>query len=142
MTRIDFYVGKTQSLQARLRLACKLVEKAHARKMHTYIHTDSAATSAQLDDLLWTLQDTSFMPHALAPVKDDATRILIGHDIEPMTNCNFLINLSNEVPLFFSRFERLAEVLDQEENILLAGRKRYVFYRDRGYNLEYHQLQI
>lgn len=142
MTRIDFYVGKTQSLQARLRLACKLVEKAHARKMHTYIHTDSATTSAQLDDLLWTLQDTSFIPHALAPVQDDATRILIGHNIEPMTNCNFLINLSNEVPLFFSRFERLAEVLDQEESILLAGRKRYVFYRDRGYNLEYHQLQI
>ena len=59
-----------------------------------------------------------------------------------MENCDFLINLSNEVPPFFSRFERLAEILDQEEPILLAGRKRYLFYRDRGYNLEYHQLQL
>ena len=143
MTKIDFYVGKTSSLTARLALACRLVEKAHARQMHTYIHTDSAATSAKIDELLWRLHDnTSFIPHTLAPASDDATRVLIGHDIEPMANCQFLINLSNEIPSFYSRFERLAEILDQEEAILLAGRKRYVFYRDRGYNLEYHQLQI
>ncbi len=142
MTKIDFYVGKTHNLPARLRLACRLVEKAHARQLFTYIHTDSAATSAQLDDLLWTMNDTSFIPHTLAPAQDQTTRILIGHNIEPMENCQFLINLSNDIPLFFSRFERLAEVIDQEESVLHAGRKRYVFYRDRGYNLEYHQLQI
>ena len=142
MTRVDFYVGKTTSLQARLLLACKLVEKAHARKMHTYIHTDAATTSAQLDGLLWTFNELAFIPHALAPCSDDSVKVRIGHDFEPMENCDFLINLSNEIPPFFSRFERLAEILDQEEPILLAGRKRYLFYRDRGYNLEYHQLQL
>ena len=50
------------------------------------------------------------------------------------------INLSLEMPAFFARFERFAEILDQTEDILLAGRKRYQFYRDRGYTLEYHQL--
>lgn len=144
MTRIDFYVGKTRSLQARLRLACKLVEKAHQRKLFTYIHTDSAATSAQIDELLWTFNALSFIPHSLAPTTDKAVRILIGHNFEPMEqeHCDFLINLSNQVPDFFSRFERMAEVLDQEEPVIHAGRKRYLFYRDRGYNLEYHQLQI
>lgn len=142
MTRVDFYVGKTSSLQARLLLACKLTEKAYTRKMHTYIHTDTATTSAQLDGLLWTFNELAFIPHALAPCSDDNVTVRIGHDFEPMENCDFLINLSNDVPPFFSRFERLAEILDQEEPILLAGRKRYLFYRDRGYNLEYHQLQF
>jgi DNA polymerase-3 subunit chi len=142
MTKIDFYVGKTSSLQARLNLACKLVEKAHVRKLYTYIHTDTPTTSAQLDEMLWKFNDISFIPHALVGTKDAAARVLIGHDHEPMENCGFLINLSNEIPAFFSRFERLAEILDQEEPVLLAGRKRYQFYRDRGYNLEYHQLQI
>lgn len=141
MTRIDFYVGKTSSLQARLLLACKIVVKAHQQKLHTYIHTDNAVTSAKLDDLLWTFHDISFIPHALAPTRDEA-RVLIGHDYEPMENCDLLINLSNEIPSFFSRFERLAEILDQEEPVIHAGRKRYQFYRDRGYNLEYHQLNI
>lgn len=141
MTRIDFYVGKTSSLQARLLLACKVVVKAHQQNLHTYIHTDDPTTSARLDDLLWTFHDLSFIPHALAPDNNDV-RVLIGHAHEPMENCDLLINLSNEVPEFFSRFERLAEIIDQEEPILLAGRKRYQFYRDRGYNLEYHQLNI
>lgn len=142
MTRIDFYVGKTASLQARLKLACKLVEKAHKQQLRTYIHTDTPITSAQLDDLLWAFNDLAFIPHALAPSKDAGVRILIGHNYEPMTECDFLINLSNEVPQFFPRFTRMAEILDQEETVLHAGRKRYQFYRDRGYNLEYHQLQI
>lgn len=142
MTRIDFYVGKTSSLQARLRLACKLVEKAHRQQLHTYIHTDAPSTSMQLDDLLWVFNDLAFIPHALAPANNAEVRVWIGHDHEPMEHCDFLINLSNEVPSFFARFERMAEILDQEEPILLAGRKRYPFYRDRGYNLEYHQLQI
>jgi len=142
MTKIDFYVGKTNSLQARLLLACKVVMKAHQQQLHTYIHTDAPTTSGKLDELLWTFNELAFIPHALAPAKDQNVRILIGHDHEPMENCGLLINLSNEIPTFFSRFERLAEMLDQEEAVLHAGRKRYQFYRDRGYNLDYHQLKI
>ena len=141
MTRIDFYVGQTNSLRARLVLAGKLVEKAYQRGMHVYIHTDSVVTSQRIDDYLWTLQDNiSFIPHALASSQDHSTNILIGHDFEPMQHCDLLINLSNSIPAFFARFERLAEVLDQEESVLLAGRQRYQFYRDRGYTLNYHQL--
>lgn len=142
MTRIDFYVGKTSSLQARLLLTCKLVLKAHAQQLHTYIHTDSFATSSKLDDMLWTFNDLAFIPHALASSEYQKARTLIGHDHEPMENCGLLINISNEIPEFFSRFERLAEIIDQEQPVLLAGRKRYQFYRDRGYTLEYHQLNI
>lgn len=142
MTRIDFYVGKTSSLQARLLLTCKLALKAHAQQLHTYIHTDSFATSGKLDDMLWTFNDLAFIPHALASSADETVRTLIGHDHEPMENCGLLINISNEIPEFFSRFERLAEIIDQEQPVLLAGRKRYQFYRDRGYTLEYHQLNI
>lgn len=140
MTRIDFYVAQTHALQARLRLACQLVQKAYQRSLHTYIHTDAAHTSAQIDEMLWTFHDLAFIPHALAPATDAFASILIGHDYEPITDCDLLINLSNTVPAFFPRFTRMAEILDQEDTVLHAGRKRYQFYRDRGYTLNYHQL--
>ena len=141
MTRIDFYVGQTSHLRARLILAGKLVEKAYQRGMYVYIHTDNVLTSQRFDDYLWTLQDNiSFIPHARVSEPDQHTKILIGHDFEPMQHCDLLINLSNSIPNFFARFERLAEVIDQEPSILLAGRQRYQFYRDRGYTLNYHQL--
>lgn len=140
MTRVSFYVGKSQSLQARLRLACKLVEKAHMQALHTYIHLDSHASCQQLDELIWTYSDLSFIPHSLAPTQEDGVRVQLGVEHEPMENCDFLINLSNNIPDFFPRFARLAEILDQESDILQAGRTRYKFYRDRGYNIDYHQL--
>lgn len=142
MTKIDFYVGKTNNLQARLLIACKVVMKAYQQQLHTYIHTDAPTTSSKFDELLWTFNELAFIPHTLAPTKEQNVRILIGHNHEPMENCELLINLSNEIPAFFSRFERLAEILDQEEPVIHAGRKRYQFYRDRGYNLDYHQLKI
>lgn len=140
MTRVSFYVGKSQSLQARLRLACKLVEKAHMQALHTYIHLDAYSSCQQLDELIWTYNDLSFIPHTLAPTQEDGVKVQLGFDYEPMENCDFLINLSNEVPEFFPRFARLAEILDQENDILQAGRTRYKFYRDRGYTIDYHQL--
>lgn len=140
MTQIAFYVGQSSNLHARLRLACKLVEKAWARALPTHIYTDSAATSEQLDDLLWTYNDTSFIPHAIMPCQDSSLSIHISHAENPLENKRFLINLSNHVPEFFTHFERMAEVIDQEADILSAGRKRYQFYRNNGYTLDYHQL--
>lgn len=140
MTSIRFYVLKSNQLQARLLLACKLIEKAYTLKLHTYIHTENAAMSLQLDDLLWTYNDFTFIPHELAPTTKKNTPVLIGHDFEPLEQCDYLINLSSSMPDFFARFERFAEILDQDETILRAGRKRYQFYRDRGYTLDYHQL--
>ncbi|WP_020396821.1 DNA polymerase III subunit chi [Thiolinea disciformis] len=139
--QIAFYVGQSSSLSARLRLACKLVEKAYAQQLSTYIYTDSLETTELLDDLLWTYQDTSFIPHSTLPRKDSATFILIGHTIPAEKNLNFLINLSNQIPSFFEQFERFAEVIDQEEMILRAGRDRYQTYNKKGYNLTYHQLR-
>lgn len=140
MTNIRFYVLKSDQLQARLLLACKLIEKAYQLKLNTYVHTENAAMSLQLDDLLWTYNDFSFIPHELAPTQKEGIPVLIGHDFEPMERCDYLINLSLFMPGFFSRFERFAEILDQSETILYAGRKRYQFYRERGYTLDYHQL--
>jgi DNA polymerase-3 subunit chi len=140
LTRIAFYVGQSNNLQARLLLACKLVEKALAQDMRVYIHTDHVSTSTRMDELLWTYNDLSFIPHALAPSAEQGLKVLIGHDAEPPEPYEFLINLSNEIPSFLERFERMAEVLDQEEAILVAGRKRYQIYRNQNYNLDYHQL--
>jgi len=44
-----------------------------------------------------------------------------------------LINLQAEPPSFFSRFERLAEIRRTDQTDAAAGRARFRFYRERGY---------
>ncbi|NIP72605.1 MAG: DNA polymerase III subunit chi [Gammaproteobacteria bacterium] len=141
MTRIDFYVVASGGPQARRGLACKLVEKAYKLGHRIYVHTGSAEESAQLDELLWTFRQGSFVPHGLHPQSDvgDAP-VLIGHDAAPEEIQDVLVNLTNEVPAFFSRFQRVAELVDGGEDSRRKGRERFRFYRDRGYELQSHEL--
>ena len=141
MTRVDFYILQGDDAHTRPLFACRLAEKAYVLGHRVYIHTESATQTAHLDELLWTFKQDGFLPHAVQGTEQDApSPILLGHTGEPDTNTDVLINLAPEVPLFFSRFERVAELIDQQEQRKRQGRERYSFYRDRGYELQTHQL--
>ena len=141
MTHVDFYILADNTPQGREQLACRLAEKVYLMGHSVYLHTESSAHSMLMDDLLWTYKAGAFLPHSLykSPT-DDNPPILIGHNTEPPEQSHLLINLAAEVPTFFSSFERVAEVIDQDDNNKKSGRERFRFYRDRGYELKSHQL--
>jgi DNA polymerase III subunit chi len=61
--RVDFYVLEDAASSARLKLACRLAEKAYLASQRALIwHTDRAELQA-LDELLWTFAEGSFVPH-------------------------------------------------------------------------------
>ncbi|GAA0409905.1 DNA polymerase III subunit chi [Cocleimonas flava] len=150
MTEINFYVSKEQGLEHRLAVAYRLINLAMSRNLCVHIHTGSESLSKKVDDFLWRNEATSFIPHSIISTEDSSTdadkknskpdKISISHNFEPIENCDYLINMSIERPSFFSRFTKVAEILDTEDEIITAGRKRYSFYRDRGYTLGYHKL--
>lgn len=143
MTRIDFYVLDSSDPRARALTACRLAEKAYSQGLKVYLHTESAGASLQLDELLWTFRAGSFLPHAIhsAVTEDETPPILLGHDHEPAGHTDVLINVAHEVPMFFGRFERVAELVDQREEQLAQSRERFRFYRERGYALNTHHLK-
>ena len=142
MTEVDFYLLKDHSAQGRVRLACRIANKAYQLGKRVFIHTESAAQTRQLDDLLWTFQQNSFVPHEVfRQDSDNPPPVLLGHDAEPDAGSEVLINLATEVPLFFSRFERVAELVNEDPAIRQLGRKRYSFYKDRGYALRTHEIK-
>jgi DNA polymerase-3 subunit chi len=67
--------------------------------------------------------------------------VLISHEnTAPPKLMDVLINLNPVQPLFFSQFERLAEIINGDEEVKKQGRVRYQFYKDRGYHLDTHQI--
>lgn len=140
MTQVDFYLVPGDAPENRLRFACRLTDKAYRLGNRVFIHTESAEQTRLLDDLLWTFQQNSFIPHDL--YRDTANApVLLAHDAEPDASSQVLINLAAEVPLFFSRFERVAELVNQDSEIRRAGRSRYSFYKERGYPLRTHEIK-
>ncbi len=137
MTQIDFYTHVDNKLQT----VCQLVAKAYERKLKVLVFTPDSTTSNKLDTLLWTSPAIGFLPHALAgtPIAAE-TPIIIDHLADNLAHDDLLVNLRNEWPPFFSRFQRLIEIVSLDETDRLAARERYGFYRDRGYPIKSHNL--
>ncbi len=137
MTRIDFY--QIDSDEAPLAFACRLLEKIYRLGFEVHVHVTDENEARALDELLWTYRKDRFIPHALKSSGDSAA-IVIDHEHEPQDHHQVLLNLSGQVPEFFSRYERVAEVVPLEKNRRAAVRKNYRFYMDRGYPLQVHKM--
>lgn len=144
MTQVDFYVLESDSDDARLRLACKIVDKATQLDHHVFVHATSEDEARKLDELLWTFSQSSFIPHRVVhetPAEPAQEPVLIGVKAPPGPGrWDVLVNLGADVPEFFSRYERVAEVVDANATRREQSRERYRFYRDRGYKLNTHQV--
>jgi DNA polymerase-3 subunit chi len=137
MTLIDFYTHVAD----RLEVAARLVAKAFAQHGRVRVLTPDAAMTDALDRRLWLRPPTAFLPHCRVDAALAAqTPIWVDHCEDHPGPAAVLINLRAEPPSFFSRFERLAEVVSTEETDAAAGRERYRFYRERGYELRTHSL--
>ena len=141
MTRVDFYILQDTRPDVRHRFTCKLAEKAYKQGRQVYINTASDQQMKQLDDLLWTFRDGSFIPHdCYSPGEHTAQAVLLGHDVEPEGPSDVLINLAGDIPAFFSHFNRVAELVSGDDTERESARTRYRFYKDRGYTLNTHKL--
>jgi DNA polymerase-3 subunit chi len=142
MTRIDFYLLSSADAHSRRVTACRLIEKAFRQGHKVYFRAGSEQEARILDDLLWTFRQGSFVPHELYdPALDQReTPVLIGHGAAPAGWNGVLVNLGDDVPEGYARFERLAELIDQDEAVKQAGRVRYKAYKDAGYAPETHKL--
>ncbi len=142
MSQVDFYVIGGAGEQTRQRFACRLAEKAYRLDNTVHIHATDRQAVQQIDDLLWTFRDGSFVPHEIleAPVAEPPAPITIGCDSAPSRNCDLLINLSEEIPAIAESFPRVAEIVTSDEDARTLSRKRFVDYRERGHTLDTHKL--
>lgn len=140
MTRIDFYIlpESASAPDSVVITACRLCEKAVSAGKQVFVHA-TGATAEQFDTTLWSHRQGSFIAHERlvagttpsAPVPP----VLIGAEEPPDSHHDILINLSEEVPDSFSRFERVLEIVAGVPEQRAAVRAHFRYYRDRGYPL-------
>jgi DNA polymerase-3 subunit chi len=141
--RVDFYVLQEASSAGRLKLACRLAEKAYlAAQVALVWHTDPRELK-EFDELLWTFMDGSFVPHEIlvpgAPV--EATPVLLSAGTPPPRTVDIIINLATEVPTCLGQTRRVAEIIDGDDSRRRAGRARFKAYRDLGIQPASHNVQ-
>lgn len=144
MTRADFYILKEQGEYDQLYFACRLVEQISQKGHNVLVQVDNEEKAKALDELLWHFRPDSFVPHALLNAKDAPVdcSVSIGFGLEPGHHHDVIINLSAELPTFFSRFVRLVEIVVQQDDILNYTRRHVRFLKDRGYPVNYNDMRI
>jgi DNA polymerase III subunit chi len=141
-SRVDFYVLEEPSASARLRLACRLAEKAYLAGQAVLIWNPDGAELAQLDELLWTFADRSFVPHEVlqTPAKSPESPVLLSSGVVPERTLDVLINLADEVPACLPHAERVADIVDGDESHRRTGRARFRAYRELGLEPTTHKV--
>ncbi|WP_096087158.1 DNA polymerase III subunit chi [Agaribacterium haliotis] len=145
MTRVSFYILSSEQEQQRLLFSCRLIEKAVNQGNRVLVHVDSAADAEQIDDLLWSFKPEAYLPHAIVggELDDELGELPIAISCGA-TDCeqhhDVLLNLATQLPPWFARFKRFAQVVNQQPALLQASRKHYGFFKERGYPIETNKL--
>jgi DNA polymerase-3 subunit chi len=140
-TRVDFYILAASKPASRLQFACRLTEKAYSLNNRVYAHASSPAEAEQLDKLLWTFKQGSFIPHeALGENEAERAPVRIGTPDRFENEGELLINLTDTAPDFATNYTRVVEIVDGQEASRLAGRNRFKQYRTMGLEPVTHQI--
>ena len=141
--RVDFYVLKSAAAKVRWTFACRLTEKAYLRDLSIVILNDTLADAQALDDLLWTFNERSFIPHKVCTDEhsmDPATKVHLAVLPTALPAADLLVNLTARLPEHWELYPRIAEIIDADEDRRRLGRERFKTYRDLKVALETHQL--
>ena len=139
MTEIAFHVNAPDKLD----YACRFLRATQKKSANVLVLGQIDALKS-LSSKLWAMSTTEFLPHCLA----DAPAEVIAHSpivlsaelLTSATESQVLLNLGATLPAGFERFERLIELVGQDEADVLAARKRWKHYKDRGYALSSYDI--
>jgi DNA polymerase III subunit chi len=142
--RVDFYIIEDPSSTARLKLACKLAEKAYLASQRVLVwHTDPAELR-EFDELLWVFNDGSFVPHEALPndgAPGNDCPVFLSAGVALSANVDIIINLAPDLPPELDRTGRVAEIIDGDDTRRRAGRARFKAYRELGAQPASHNIR-
>ena len=138
MTDIGFYHLTRSPLE---RALPKLLEKAHASGARVVVMAGSVERVDALDQVLWTYDPASFLPHGSARNGEaEAQPIWLTVDDENPNEASILILTDGASSERVAEYDRCLEMFDgNDETIVAAARERWSGYDAAGHALTYWQ---
>lgn len=140
MTGIDFHFNTPDKIHH----ACRLLRKAVAARGARVVVVGDAAMLEAIDVALWQLSPADFIAHC----RDDAAPGMLSRSPVVLAaggearapHHQVLVNLGANVPAGFGRFERLVDIVSDDEEDRRMARSRWRHYADRGYAITRHDF--
>ncbi len=157
MSKVSFYLLEHADARAQ-HLACKLCQRALMEGLDVLLLCRDDSEQHVLDELLWTYQPTSFIPHRIsdARIYDPQVAVHLStsieaylaarqdaidttHEEDPMRRPLLCINLA-AATIDPAQVERIFEIIEAHEEAKIQGRTRYRAYQQQGITPVMHRL--
>lgn len=138
MTRIGFYHLQRWPLEKALPA---LLEKVVAAGMKAVVAAGSEERVQWLDQLLWTYDPASWLPHGSARDGDPELQPiwLTARDENP-NGAQVLVIIDGAAPDRLDGYERVLDLFDgNDDEAVAAARRRWTAWKDAGHALVYYQ---
>jgi DNA polymerase III subunit chi len=123
--------------------ACRVVRKALGNGRTVLVFSRDAQRLSRLDSALWTFSALDFLPHVYAD-SELAPSTPVWLSMTPAHDRDVLLLLDDETaPDFedwFERFERVIEIVSNEDEDRARARVRFKAYRERGFEPRSHEI--
>ena len=137
MTQIFFYHGASDKIAA----AGALIAGAYAKGKKLLVYAPEEQIADLVDRHLWTASQLSFVPHCRddSPLAEE-TPIIITRQLAQPSQLERLMNLGQDIPPGFDRFDNVVEVVGQSDDDRTAARQRVGHYKANGHEVRYFDL--
>ena len=138
-----FYIlNKAEDLKISV---CKIIKEYYKKKYKIFVSSRSNDLVNELNNLLWTFEQISFIPHCTTKNYDKNSPILLsGKDSFQKTinlkEYDVWLNLDNKMEENYTDFEIILEIVSQNEEERILSRKRYLNYQKNNFEVKHEKL--
>ena len=136
----DSRFSSEQQSQAMLVHTCFQAAHFYRQNQRVLIYTRDQAQAHEVDELLWSFEPDSFVPHNL--IGEGPTN---GSPVEiswqpPRNRRPILINLNDTVPVFAQQYSFIVDFVPEEETLKVLARQRYKHYKQQGFDVKHQPI--
>jgi DNA polymerase-3 subunit chi len=141
MKKADFYILDGNQEQDRQLFLCKLLNRILQAKHAIYLYCIDEEHAHATSQLLWQFSETSFLANKLVTQELKAPISIGWPEQHHFEHCGVIVNLSEHIPTDAQSFERIAEIVIQQNESLQGSRERYKTYRSAGFEISHNDMR-
>jgi DNA polymerase-3 subunit chi len=126
---------------------CQKVAEQYAADARVYVWASSQAEAMRIDELLWTFEEGSFIPHNLWSDKEEFREQVTVGWLATNPNSASVLVIAGEQPLeglaeMAARFGRILDfVPSKDKRATTAARERYKALNGAGFSMRFHPVK-
>ena len=124
---------------------CKIIKKFYEEGKKILVSSKNSILIDDLNKLLWTFEQLSFIPHSTSKDYDSFTPVLLTetgykNDSIIKKDYNIFINLDDEVKTDYYNYEIVIELVSGNEHQKNLAREKYLYYKNNRLNVKHENL--